>query len=174
VTQALHWIIVILVAVQVFLGITGADLPIGMERLITLSRHKSLGMTIFALMLARLAWRLANPAPALPETIPLIERRLARAVHWTFYGLLLVMPVVGWISSSASNLTVSWFGLFTFPDLVGTDPELAKLAKAIHRSLARILLVLITLHAWAALRHHFVLKDNVLVRMLPWNPGGQS
>jgi cytochrome b561 len=169
--QALHWTIVLLVAVQFVLGVTGADLPIGMERLITLSRHKSLGMTILALMLVRLAWRLANPAPALPSAMPPLERRLARAAHWLFYGLLLALPVIGWISSSASNLTVSWFGLFTIPDLVDTDPGLAMLAKALHRVMAWTLLALIAVHAGAALRHHFVVRDNVLLRMLPWNSG---
>lgn len=168
VAQSLHWVIVALVAVQIVLGIIGADLPVGMERLVTLSRHKSLGMTIFALMLLRLGWRLVNPVPALPVQIPRLEQRLARATHWTFYALLLAMPVVGWISSSASNLTVSWFGLFTFPDLVDTDKELATSAKALHRAMAWTLMALVSLHAAAALRHHFLLKDSVLARMLPW------
>lgn len=168
VAQSLHWVIVALVAVQIVLGIIGADLPVGMERLVTLSRHKSLGMTIFALMLLRLGWRLVNPVPALPAQIPRLEQRLARATHWTFYALLLAMPVVGWISSSASNLTVSWFGLFTFPDLVETDKELATSAKALHRAMAWTLMALVSLHAAAALRHHFLLKDSVLARMLPW------
>ncbi len=167
VSQLLHWVIVALVAIQVVLGFTGAELPVGIERLITLARHKSLGMTILALMLARLAWRLANPVPDLPAQMPALERRLARIAHWLFYGLLLTLPVVGWIASSASNLTVSWFGLFTFPDLVDTDPVLAKQAKAVHAVLARGLLALIALHAGAALRHHFLLRDDVLRRMLP-------
>jgi len=167
IAQALHWAIVALVAVQVVLGFTGADLPVGMERLITLSRHKSLGMTIFALMAVRLAWRLINPVPALPIQLPRTEQRLAHGTHWLLYGLLLVMPVAGWISSSASNLTVSWFGVFTFPDLVDTDKALAITAKAWHRGMAWVLLATISLHALAALRHHFVLKDSVLLRMLP-------
>lgn len=167
VAQTLHWAIVALVAVQVVLGITGAGLPVGMERLITLSRHKSLGMTIFALMAARLAWRLVNPVPALPAQLPRVEQRLARCAHWLLYGLLLAMPVAGWISSSASNLTVSWFGLFTFPDLVETDKALAVSAKAWHRGMAWLLIAMVSLHALAALRHHFVLKDSVLLRMLP-------
>ncbi|MBI1733436.1 MAG: cytochrome b [Gammaproteobacteria bacterium] len=174
VTQGLHWAIFVLVAVQVVLGTIGADLPVGMERLITLARHKSLGMTIFALMLARLAWRLVNPAPALPAEMGQVERRAARAVHWLLYALLLTMPVVGWVGSSASNLTVSWFGLFTFPDLVNTDPGLAQLAKAVHRGLAWGLMALVTLHALAALRHHFLLGDNVLARMVPWLPGRRT
>lgn len=167
VSRWLHWVIVVLVAFQVVLGFTGADLPVGIERLITLARHKSLGMTILALMLARLAWRLANPVPNMPVLMPALERRLAMAAHWLFYGLLIALPVVGWIASSASNLTVSWFGWFTFPDLVDTNAGLAKQAKAVHAALAWGLLALIALHAGAALRHHFLLRDDVLLRMLP-------
>ncbi len=168
VAQSLHWAIVALVAVQVVLGVTGADLPVGMERLITLSRHKSLGMTILALVAVRLAWRLVNPVPRLPPQLPRLEQRLAHFTHWLFYGLLLVLPLAGWINSSASNLTVSWFGMFNFPDLVETDKALAVSAKAWHRSMAWLLITMIALHALAALRHHFVLKDSVLLRMLPW------
>lgn len=171
VAQSLHWAIVALVAVQLVLGVTGADLPVGMERLITLSRHKSLGMTILALMILRLVWRLINPVPNLPPQLPRLEQRLARSAHWLLYALLLFMPVVGWISSSASNLTVSWFGVFTFPDLVETDKTLAASAKTLHRGMAWLLITIVSLHALAALRHHFLLKDTVLLRMLPWRHG---
>jgi len=177
VAQSLHWAIVGLVAVQVVLGVTGADLPLGMERLITLSWHKSLGMTILALMAMRLAWRLANPVPRLPPQIPRLEQQLAHSTHWLLYGLLLAMPLAGWINSSASNLTVSWFGVFTFPDLVETDKALATGAKALHKAMAWLLISVVALHGLAALRHHFILKDSVLLRMLPWGrraPGDKS
>lgn len=167
VAQGLHWAIVVLIVIQITLGVIGADLPVGMERLITLSRHKSLGMTIMALMVVRLMWRLMNPVPVLPSGMSKTEQRLARSTHWLLYGLLLVMPVVGWVGSSASNLTVSWFGVFTFPDLVETDKALAAAAKALHRGMAWTLMALVSLHALAALRHHFLLKDTVLLRMLP-------
>lgn len=166
--RALHWIVAALLLVQFPLGVLGADLPLGIERLITLSRHKSLGMTLLALVLLRLAWRLADPPPALPAGITPRARRLARSAHLAFYVLLVLVPLLGWIGSSASNLTVSWFGWFTFPDLVGTDPGLAQLVKTCHAWLAWLLLALITVHVVAALRHHFVLHDDVLARMLPW------
>lgn len=167
IAQAFHWAIVVLIIVQFTLGIIGSDLPVGMQRLIVLSRHKSFGMTIFMLVLLRLAWRLANPVPRLPDKMPRLHQRLAHATHWLLYALLLTMPVVGWISSSASNLTVSWFGIFTWPDLVGTNKELATAAKELHEVLAWILFTTVTLHLAAALRHHFVLKDDILLRMLP-------
>lgn len=166
-SQAFHWTIVALVVFQLALGIIAADLPVGMERLIMLARHKSFGMTIFMLMILRLTWRLANPVPELPAAMPRYEQRLAHATHWFLYALLLAMPIAGWISSSASNLSVSWFGLFVWPDLVDKNKELADLAKAIHKTLAWLLLATAVLHAAAALRHHFLLKDDVLMRMLP-------
>jgi cytochrome b561 len=170
VAQSLHWLIVILVAVQFMLGITAHDLPISLERLVLLTRHKAFGMTILMLMLLRLAWRLYSASPALPAGMDRLQRRLAELSHVLLYILLLTMPVVGWLSSSASNLTVSWFGLFHFPNLVSPDPALAKSMKALHIALAWVLLALISVHAAAALWHQFVRKDGVLMRMLPHRP----
>lgn len=167
VAQALHWLIVALVITQFVLGGMAADLPMGMERLQLLGRHKSIGMTVFMLMLLRLVWRLYSPPPPLPAHMPSLQRRLARVNHGLFYAVLLIMPIVGWIASSASNLSVSWFGLFVWPDLVGPDKGLAKTAKDVHSALAGLLAALIALHVAAALRHHWLLRDGVLLRMLP-------
>ena len=167
ISQALHWIIVIMVFTQIVYGTIAADLPLGMQRLIVLARHKSIGMTIFILIFARLLWRLLNQVPSLPPQMSINERRLAHTTHWLFYVLLLCLPIAGWITSSASNLTVSWFGLFTWPDLVEQNKQLADIAKEVHEFLGWILFAVIGLHFTAALRHHFILKDDVLVRMLP-------
>lgn len=170
VARALHWLMAALLLLQFPLGFIGSELPMGIDRLVTLSRHKSLGLTLLLLVVLRLLWRQTNPVPAVPAATPAMERRLARAGHIGFYVLLLALPLVGWIGSSASNLTISWFGWFVLPDLVGTDPGLAKLAKAAHAVLAWLLLALICVHVAAALRHHFLLHDDVLARMLPWRP----
>ena len=167
ISQSLHWVIVVLVSIQFVVGSIAADLPLGMQRLILLSRHKSIGMTIFILMILRLLWRLANTVPQLPVIMPGNEQRLAHLTHWLFYILLLCIPVAGWINSSASNLTVSWFGIFNWPDLVDADKHIATIAKGTHKILVWTLLAIISVHTIAALRHHFILKDNVLTRMLP-------
>ena len=167
VSQFLHWTVVALVITQFALGFTVAGMPISLERLIILVRHKSIGMTILALALLRLVWRLFSPAPPLPDHMPRVQRLAAHVNHVLLYGLLIAMPIVGWITSSASHLTVTWFGLFSFPNLVGPDAHLAKLAKATHAAMAWVLLVVASLHALAALWHHFVTKDSVLLRMLP-------
>lgn len=168
VAQAFHWTIAALIAVQCVLGLRAADLPVSLERLVLLARHKSIGMTILALTLLRLGWRLADPVPELPAGMPVMERRLARLTHWFLYVLLVTAPIAGWVSSSASNLSVSWFGLFTWPDLVAPDRALATAATAVHKGLVWLLLLVVAGHVLAALRHHFVLRDDVLRRMLPW------
>ena len=167
VAQLLHWLIVGLVITQFVLGFSAHGLPIGIERFVLLVRHKSIGMTILALVLVRLAWRAYSPAPSLPAGMTGFQRVAAHFSHALLYGLLLLLPVVGWITSSASHLTVTWFGLFSFPNLVGPAPGLAKLAKSVHEVLAWTLLLVASLHALAALWHHFKRRDTVLVRMLP-------
>lgn len=167
VSQLLHWTVVALVILQFVLGFTAADMPISMQRLVLLARHKSVGMTILGLVLLRLAWRGFSPAPALPASMPSLHRSAAHLSHVLLYALLIGMPIVGWITSSASHLTVTWFGLFAFPNLVGPDAQLAKLAKETHEAMAWTLLTVASLHALAALWHHFMLKDDVLRRMLP-------
>jgi cytochrome b561 len=167
VAQTLHWTIVLLVIVQFVLGFTAHGLPISMQRLVLMVRHKSFGMTILALVFLRLGWRWYSPPPPLPESLAGWQRFLARVTHALLYALLFALPVVGWISSSASHLTVTWFGLFAFPNLVGPDVELAKLSKTVHMLLAWLLLAVAGLHALAAFWHHLVLKDQVLSRMLP-------
>lgn len=167
VAQTLHWLIVLLVIVQFVVGPHAADLPVGIERLKLLTFHKSVGLTILALVLLRLAWRLYTPAPALPAGIGRAQRRLAHLNHGLLYGLLLVMPILGWLTSSASNLTVRWFFLFNLPNLVQPDPALAKLTRELHDTLAWCLLGLVLLHVAAAFYHQLVLKDGLLRRMLP-------
>jgi len=152
---------------QFALGITAHGLPVSLERLKLLTWHKSLGITVFALVLVRLAWRGFSPAPPLPADMNPLQRHLAHLSHTLLYVLLLSMPVVGWISSSASNLTVKWFFLVTLPNLVKPDPPLAELAKGLHIAMAWLLLATVSVHAAAALWHELVLKDNVLRRMLP-------
>jgi cytochrome b561 len=167
VAQLLHWTIVVLVICQFVLGFTASGMPISMQRLVILVRHKSIGMTILALALVRLGWRGFTPAPPLPTTMPAYQKTGAHLSHVLLYFLIIAMPIVGWITSSASHLTVTWFGLFPFPNLVGPDAGLAKLAKATHAAMAWTLLTVASLHAIAALWHHFKLRDNVLLRMLP-------
>jgi cytochrome b561 len=139
-----------------------------MHKLALLARHKSFGMTVLMLAVLRVIWRLANPPPALPDHMTSIERRLARATHVAFYVLLFAMPITGWLMSSAKNYSVSWFHLFTWPNLLAPNETAFAVLKTTHDYLSDVLLAVVILHVLAALKHHFWNKDDVLRRMLPF------
>jgi cytochrome b561 len=166
--QGLHWIVVALVATQFILANIAERLPLGMEKLATLTRHKSIGITILLLTILRLIWRFANVRPQWPATMRLWERRLAGVSHTAFYLLLIATPLAGWIMSSARNFPVSWFGIWQLPDLVAPGEALYRLAHDAHEVFATLLGAVAVLHLMAALKHHFVNRDNVLRSMLPF------
>ena len=168
IAQGLHWIIAALIVVQFILAWTADDLPLGMHKLALLTRHKNFGMTVLMLAILRLAWRFTHRPPPLPADMTSIERTLAHATHAAFYGLLLAMPLTGWLMSSAKNYSVSWFGLFTWPNLIGKNEAAFAFLKSTHDLLGDALLAIAILHVLAALKHHFWNRDDVLVRMLPF------
>jgi len=167
VAQLLHWAIAALIVAQFVLGRTAVDLPLGAHKLGLLARHKSIGMTVLMLAVLRLLWRLGHPPPALPDGMRPLERVVARGTHVAFYVLLFVMPITGWMMSSAKNYSVSWFGLFTWPDLIGKNAAAFDALRTIHDTLSGALFAIAVLHILAALKHHFWNRDNVLLRMLP-------
>jgi cytochrome b561 len=168
VSQLLHWLIVVLLVTQVTLATIADDLPLGMKKLALLARHKSVGITILGLALIRLVWRWANPTPPLPDNLKPYERVLAHITHAGLYILLFAMPLSGWAMSSARGFPVSWFGFIQLPDFVPKDKTLYDALVETHETLAWVLYVIVALHVLAALKHHFMLKDNVLKRMLPF------
>mgnify|MGYP001221677242 FL=1 len=168
VAKFFHWAIVVLVVTQFVLAFIAEDLPLGMQKLAVLARHKSVGITILALATLRLLWRAANRNPQLPAAMAGWERLGARAAHALLYALLFAVPLAGWIMSSAKNFPVSWFGLFQLPDLVAPSEATFDIAKEAHEVLAFTLGGVATLHLLAALKHHFVNRDTVLRRMLPF------
>lgn len=168
IAQSLHWLVAALVFVQLGLGLYAASLPVSLARLQWLSRHKSLGIAILAVVLLRLAWRALNRPPLLPASMPPWERHAAATMHWLLYALLVLAPLAGWMHASAAGLSVSWFGLFQVPDLVPKGAEMSALFKAMHRTCVALLAFLLLGHIGAALRHAWVLRDGVMRRMLPW------
>ncbi|GFE80911.1 cytochrome b [Steroidobacter agaridevorans] len=167
VAQLFHWTIVVLIIVQFILANRADDLPLGTAKIAVLAQHKSFGITILGLALLRLLWRWFNPVPAEPLDIPQWQRIAARVSHIGLYALLLVTPVVGWLMSSARNFPVSWFGLVTLPDFIEPNRPAYEFLHETHELLAGTLFWLALLHVAAALKHHFIDKDNVLRRMLP-------
>ncbi len=158
-----HWTIALLVIANLAIGLLHESLLKG-----TMPLHKSIGITVLALTVGRIVWRLMHRPPVLPAHTPKWEKGLAHATHWTLYALLLVMPLSGWmmISGGATRRPFLWFGLFDLPYLP-VSKAAGDIGHNAHGLLGWVMLALVVLHIGAALRHHFLLRDQVLVRMAP-------
>lgn len=167
-----HWAIVLMLIGQFIMAEIAEDLPLGMEKIAVLARHKSVGITILLLAVLRLGWRALNPTPRAPAGAPW-EHALARGAHVALYGLLFAMPLSGWMMSSAKNYPVSWFNVLPLPNLVPVSESIYDIMHEAHELLATALLVIAAAHVLGALRHHFIKKDDVLKRML-WMAAGTS
>lgn len=161
-----HWAVALLVFAQIALGLTAAGWRLSPLKLDLFVWHKSLGFLILLLVLLRLLWRLVNPTPALPGGMSGFERMAARATHALFYLLLIALPINGWVINSAANVPFSIFWLIPLPPIVAPDRVLAGDAENAHFVLFSVLTLLVLAHAGAALRHHYVKRDDVLRRML--------
>ncbi len=163
---ALHWVLALALVGSFSVGLYMADLPFSPQRLKLYNWHKWAGVTILALSLARLLWRLTHRPPAdLPA--PAWQQRAAHLTHLALYGLFFAVPLVGWAYSSAAGFPIVWFGVLPLPDFVHPDKELAEAIKPWHGALAWALAALVVLHVAAALKHHFLDRDGLLQRMLP-------
>jgi cytochrome b561 len=165
----LHWVIAALFVGLLLVGI--AMMRIENQRLAfdLIQWHKSLGFLTLGLVLLRLAWRLANIVPSLPTTLSKTEKITAATAHWLLYAFMLILPLTGWIMVSISVLEIPTFAfyLFIIPHLPLAISEAAEFFWIdAHAWLAYAAGALVTVHAAAALRHHFLLGDDVLRRMI--------
>ena len=171
----LHWAIAVLILGQIAGGLYMHNLPNDAAAKFDLYQlHKSFGVCVLVLSLARLGWRLINPAPALPQSMPGWQRFLARSVHWGFYVLIIATPLVGWamVSVSPKDIPTLWFGLATVPHLpiveAFADRAAAEeLFAETHKLLALSILALLALHVTAAVKHAFIDRDGVVASMAP-------
>ena len=163
-----HWVMAALILAQIALGVMAASWRVSPTKVELFFWHKSTGMLILALVALRLLWRLANPAPLLPPGMAAWEHAAARASHLLLYTLMIALPVTGWIVNSASNIPFRIFWLIPLPAIVAPDESTADIVAGVHGGLAALLAVVLVAHIGAALRHHYVKRDTVLTRMLPW------
>ena len=167
VAKTLHWLMAVLLFGLLALGFTMTDLPLSPRKLQLYSWHKWAGVTVFLLVL--FAWPGARPIgrPPLPDHLPKMMRFAAHAGHALLYRLMIVIPLSGWLMSSAKGFQTVWFGVLPIPDLVDKNQELGDLLQTVHLSLNLLFVAVIVGHIGAALKHHFIDRDDVLTRMLP-------
>jgi cytochrome b561 len=163
-SKTLHWLTALLIFVQIPLGFYAESLKLSPLKMDVFVWHKSLGMLVFMLLILRLLWRIKGTIPEALESSK-VQVGLARAAHGLLYGLMVLLPISGWITSSAANIPVKLFWLIPLPALVGPDDALKSLAAEVHEISVFVLLLILILHIGAALRHHLMLRDNVLRRM---------
>jgi cytochrome b561 len=164
---SLHWLmLVLIVAVYACIELRelypkGSAIREGLK-----TWHYMLGLAIFALVWLRLIARFLTPVPAIVPRPPQWQMLVARVTEFTIYVFMSVMPLLGWLILSGENQPVPFLGLH-LPALIGENKVLAKQFEEIHETIGNAGYFLIGLHAAAALIHHYVYRDNTLVRMLP-------
>ena len=164
----LHWLIAAAILSTFLLAQYMTDLKLSPVKLKLYSYHKWIGVTIFLLVLIRLAWRVSHRPPAPPPSMPAWQHSAANIAHFFLYALMLVIPVSGWLMSSASGFQVVYLGLLPIPDLLAKNKDLADQLKQLHEALNWLMVLVVALHVAAALKHHITDRDDVLKRMLPF------
>ena len=164
---ALHWLIALTILCTFVLGLYMSDLQLSPAKLKLYSYHKWIGVTIFLLVFARIAWRLGHRPPPPPAAMPAWQHSAASIAHVFLYALTLAIPLSGWLMSSATGFQVVYLGVLPIPDLLGKDKAMAEQLKELHEALNWLMVVVVALHIAAALKHHLIDRDDVLARMLP-------
>jgi len=164
----LHWLIAVAIIGTFALGLYMHELPLSPQKLKLYSWHKWAGVTTFLCVLLRLLWRLLHRPPELPAGMPAWQRKAAEATHVLLYLLMVAVPLSGWLMSSAKGFQTVWFGMVPLPDLLDKNKELGDLLQEVHEVLNFTMAGLVLAHLGAALKHHFIDRDDVLVRMAPF------
>lgn len=167
--MSLHWLIALMIVAGFYLGWIMTDIPgFTPTKLKYFSWHKWIGVTVFTLAVFRLAWRLTHRAPAMPSGMAPLQKLAAHAVHVILYLLMFLIPISGYLYSSAAGIQVVYLGIVPLPVLIGPDAMLKALLKTIHIWLNYSLLTLVAAHVLAALKHHFIDRDGLLARVIPF------
>jgi cytochrome b561 len=166
----LHWLIALGIFCAIPLGLYMADLQLSPTKLQLFAYHKWLGIGILTLVVVRLLWRITHRPPALPASMSSGQQRLAHGIAHGMYLLMFLVPLTGWLMSSAFGKPVVLFGMpqLQLPDLIGPNEQVGKFFKEAHEVCNYIFCTLISLHILASLKHHFMEHDGILARMLPF------
>ena len=171
VAMLLHWVLGLALIGLFCVGLYMTELPFSPQRLKLYNWHKWAGITLLALSVLRLLWRLTHRPPALPHAVedamPAWQRAAHHGTHHLLYGLFFAVPLLGWAYSSAAGFPIVLYGQFPLPDFIGADKALAELIKPWHAASAWALAALAGLHIAAALKHQIIDRDGLISRMLP-------
>ena len=175
----LHWLIALGILTLIAIGLTMTQMDLGpMAKFRLYQLHKSIGITVLFAAILRVLWRLTHRPPPLPAAMPVLERKAADGAHLALYAFLFFLPLTGWalVSASPFNIPTVLYGLVPWPHLpvlstLEDKAPVEHMLKLIHGKAAWLLIALVAVHAAAALRHHFILRDGILRRMLPMLPG---
>jgi cytochrome b561 len=163
----LHWLTLLLIVAAYTIGSLLEDMALSPLKLKLYAWHKWVGISVLFLLPLRLLLRVSDRFDHAADLLPW-EVRASAVVHAALYLLMVVVPVLGWLASSAAGFQVVWFGVLPLPDLVGKDKALAEVLKELHGGSVNLLVTLVALHVVAALYHQHVRHDGVLARMVPW------
>lgn len=161
----LHWLMAVLIVAAFVVGLTVSDMPLSPAKFKWIAWHKWIGITVLALLALRLLARLLGNSPPLPHTMSPAARTVAKFGHLALYGLMLAVPLTGWLMSSAYGFPVVYFKLVQLPDLIGKDKALADTLHSVHVALNWVLAASVIGHLAAALKHQLIDRDGLLSRM---------
>lgn len=166
IARALHWWMAAIMIGLIVLGLYMTAQPDGDPKWRLYDLHKSFGALVFLLALGRLVWRHVSPPPPMPDTMKPIEKLAAHAGHLLLYAAMFALPVTGYLDSAFGGYHLSFFGLFDVPMVFEKDENLLFYSATAHSLIGYALAALVAAHLGAALKHHFVKRDGVLLRML--------
>jgi cytochrome b561 len=165
---ASHWLLALLIAGNFAFGLYFIDLPFSPQKLRYFSWHKWAGAMVLPLAAILLGWRAFHGEHPLPAAMPDWEKQLSRFTHVLLYLFFFTSPLSGWVYSSAAGFQTVLFGVWPIPDLIPRNREIAEALKAVHRWINYALAVTVIVHVAAAIKHHVVDRDDVLVSMIPF------
>lgn len=167
IAQWLHWLMALAIIGNGILGLIMVDMSRGMTKLNIFAIHKSIGLTVLALLILRVCWRMLDRKPR-DEPMPRLQSIAAHATHGVLYLFMLAIPLSGWIYNSAHGYPLQWFKWFNLPALMEKNETISEIAGETHEILFWVLVAVLVAHVGAALVHHVFERDNTLLRMLPF------
>jgi len=171
-SKALHWLTALMILFIIPAGIVMTNVGPGKLQNTLYDLHRSFGVLVFVIALARVLVRIARGAPGPAAGLTAFERVASTVVHYTLYALLIAMPLIGWLMTSAYRVDVSVFGLFTLPHVVAQDEATYKILQRLHFIGGLTMTLLVLAHLAGVIKHTFISRDTVLWRMLPKSWGG--